>query len=211
MASISLCSVKALISAAAVTASPSSFLQDHSCCVDDNKHYQSGYCCGNSRGSRMSATSTWKSVSLELRWEVHSVSIRVWNKKKTIVFTSWCSNENLGWFSWVKCLILGADPWEGRPPSRGRQHMILPNFPKKNCMKLRKIWIWLPDVRFWSRHLGMGLSVATSRYFLCYHGNASCCYLCRSSRRIRHVLAAGWTRRWPVLPPGGQSTSLLWQ
>ena len=27
----------------------------------------------------------------------------------------------------------------GRQPSRGRQHMILPNFVK-NCMKLRKFW-----------------------------------------------------------------------
>ena len=44
-----------------------------------------------------------------------------------------------------KQLTTGADPGfpVGRganPPLRGRQHMILPNFPK-NCMKLRIFWV----------------------------------------------------------------------
>ena len=43
-------------------------------------------------------------------------------------------------------MIARADPGfpVGRVPTLGgeRQHKILPNFPKQNCMKLRKCWPW---------------------------------------------------------------------
>ena len=44
----------------------------------------------------------------------------------------------------LSCIFSGVDPGfsiggGANPPRRGRQPMILPNFPK-NCMKLRKFW-----------------------------------------------------------------------